>query len=80
MPEQIVSLKGFIEKGRADQAGAQGHQMKGAAANIGSNRFQQIAHAVKKAGKAGDIKKLKNLMPQVEKVYSQLKHAMGMKD
>jgi len=79
MPKQIMAIKESVEQRQAGQAGEQAHKIKGAAGNIGSPALQEIAYAMEKAGRADDMEKLSNLMPQLERRFIQLKKAMESK-
>ncbi len=76
MPIQIASLKGFVENGQTREAGAQGHKIKGAAKSIGSAKFEAVANAVEKAGKADEINQLKELIPKVEAIFIEMQSVM----
>jgi len=76
MPRQIAILDKFIVQRQTDRAGAQGHKIKGAAANIGSSVLQNIAHAVEKAGKADNLDRLIHLMPQLQSSFQDFERAM----
>ena len=76
MPRQITALRAFVEDGHADQAGAQAHKIKGAAANVTGQALQEIAHTMEKAGKSGDMEQLDSLMPELESRFERLKKAM----
>jgi len=76
MPVQIKALNALVEQGMTDEAGAQAHKIKGAAANVTGKALQAIAHAMEKAGNSGDLMPLTALMPQLEKRFIELKTAM----
>ena len=76
MPVQNALLKGFVENGQTREAGAQGHKIKGAAKSIGSAEFEEIANAVEKAGKAGDLGLLRELMPKLDAIFIRMKALM----
>jgi len=73
MPGQIEALKSFVENGQAEQAGAQAHKIKGAAGNVAAQALQEAAHAMERAGRAGDGESLRRLLPEVEERFLQLK-------
>jgi len=76
MPGELKILKGFVENGRAHEAGAQAHKIKGAAANVAGEALREIAHAMEQAGKAGDMEALGKWMPELETRFLQLKSDM----
>jgi two-component system sensor histidine kinase/response regulator len=76
IPRQLESLKGFIHQKNTEDAGKQGHQIKGAAGNVGADALRKIASEIEIAGKAGDLDRLISIAPQVEETFAQLKTAM----
>ncbi len=76
IPKQIAALKKFVEHGHAKRAGAQGHRIKGAAGNIGSQALQEVAYALENAGRAKDSAQLNDLMLQLESRFKELKTFM----
>ncbi|MEA3416727.1 MAG: response regulator, partial [Thermodesulfobacteriota bacterium] len=80
MPKQISALKSFVEQGEAEQAGAQAHKIKGAAANIGGEALREAAFEMEKAGKTGDLSALSVSMTDLEKHFERLKEAMEKDD
>ena len=76
MPAQIAAIREFVEREEVFQAGAQAHKIKGAAGNVGGMTLQDVALAMERSGKAGNKKKLKDLLPVLENRFSQLKRAM----
>ena len=76
MPRQISALIKFIDQKNTGGAGKQGHQIKGAAGNVGGDALREIAVKIEKAGKAGDLNKLSSLVPQLEEAFDRLKKVM----
>ena len=76
MPEQMAVLRSFVENGQAEQAGGQSHKIKGAAANVAASAFQETAHDMERAGKAGDMASLQRLLPKLEERFLQVKARM----
>ena len=76
IPRQMESLTGFIEQKDTKEAGKKGHQIKGAAGNVGGDVLREIASKLEKAGKDRDLNKLTRLVPQLEEAFDQLKKAM----
>jgi CheY-like chemotaxis protein/HPt (histidine-containing phosphotransfer) domain-containing protein len=73
---RIEVLKGHARSGDVDNARAQAHSIKGAAANIGGEVLRRVALEIEKAGKAGDIERVRQMTPQLEKQFDQLKATM----
>ena len=59
--------------------GAQGHTIKGAAANVGGMALSAKAKIIEKAGKAGDVDTVRQTMPDLESAYKTLKEAIDTK-
>jgi PAS domain S-box-containing protein len=76
MPKQIGVLTKHINQNNTEDAGRQGHQIKGASGNMGAEALRKIASEIEIAGKAGDSDRLILLLPQLEKAFYQLKKAM----
>ncbi|GAB6097981.1 hypothetical protein JCM14469_42350 [Desulfatiferula olefinivorans] len=79
MPVQIAELAKRIETGQARRAGEQAHKIKGAAANIGSSLLRELTHIMEDAGHAGDLDRLKNMMPELENAFRMVKQMMEVK-
>ncbi len=76
IPRQMELLKGFVYQKNAEDAGKKGHQIKGAAGNVGAEALRKIAFEIEIAGKARDFDRLNRLVPQLEEAFAQLKTAM----
>jgi len=76
LTKQMKAIKMFVDQGETEKAGAQAHKIKGAAGNVTCMALQEIANAMEKAGKAGDLEQLKALMPEIEQRFNQLKKIM----
>ncbi len=76
MPGQIRILRGFVQQNQVQQARAQAHKIKGAAANITAMAFHDSAMAMENAGSAGDVMELNRLIPQLESRFSQLQEIL----
>jgi len=79
VPKQIHALRYYVEIEDLALAGAQAHQIKGVAGNIGGIALQDIAHTIEKAAKAADLVKLEQLMTELNNCFFQLKNAMESK-
>ena len=55
VPEQIASLRKALASGDAESTQRQAHSIKGAAANVSTERLRQAAWALEQAAKAGDL-------------------------
>nr|WP_320016212.1 response regulator [uncultured Desulfobacter sp.] len=73
MPEQIHMLRELIKQGQAQQGGAQAHKIKGASGYVAAGAFQKIALKMEQAGKAGDLRGLEQLLPEIVEQFSRLK-------
>ncbi|WP_320041941.1 PocR ligand-binding domain-containing protein [uncultured Desulfobacter sp.] len=76
MPKEILALKRYIDAGQADKAGSQAHKIKGTAGNIAAKDFQETASAMEMSGRAGELDRLKTLMPELENRFNRLKAEM----
>ncbi|MBW2655643.1 MAG: Hpt domain-containing protein, partial [Deltaproteobacteria bacterium] len=65
-----------IDQKGTEDAGKQGHQIKGAAGNVGANTLREIASDIETAGKAGELDRLIFLVPRLEEAFDQLKKVM----
>jgi CheY-like chemotaxis protein/HPt (histidine-containing phosphotransfer) domain-containing protein len=73
IPHQIQSLKDHLKQGDAKGAERQAHTIKGASANISSDRLQAIAHEMEKSGKAGNLSAIQDRMGELELQFDALK-------
>ncbi|MFZ5570302.1 MAG: response regulator [Thermodesulfobacteriota bacterium] len=73
MPRQLQALRASIEHGTPEQASAQAHKIKGAAANIAGPAMEETARAMETAGNDGNMETCRALMPELEKRFEQLK-------
>ncbi len=76
MPGQMHRLEKYIEKGDGKAAGGQAHSIKGAAANVGGMAFSAAAQAIEQAAKAGDLKKVSELLPELERQFQFLQERL----
>ncbi|MCK5097698.1 MAG: response regulator, partial [Desulfobacteraceae bacterium] len=79
MPKQMDVLINHINQKNSEDAGKQGHQIKGVAGNVGADVCREIASEIEIAGKTGDLDELILLVPQLEDAFDQLKKAMEKK-
>ena len=73
MPVQIEQLVMLIDNGDCQQAGAQAHKIKGAAANVGGLTLSAQALIIEQAGKAGKNDILIQQIEQLKQQYLLLK-------
>jgi len=73
MPGQIDMLKELIKQGQTQKAGAQAHKIKGASGYVAAGAFHKTALTMEQAGKAGNLKGLEQLLPEIGEQFSRLK-------
>ena len=76
LPRQMVDLKNSVSQDNAATVGSQAHKMKGAAATVGGMALRSVASQMEEAGKAGDMIKLKELIPDLDFESDRLIKAM----
>jgi len=76
MPSQMGLLAGALSEENLRAAELQAHKIKGAAANVGGEAMKATALAMEESARAGDIKALRLLLPELEKRFERLKQAM----
>jgi HPt (histidine-containing phosphotransfer) domain-containing protein len=76
IPQQIEALRGCLESRDIPSTERLAHTIKGAAANVGGERLRELAKSIEMAAAAGDIACAVALMPELEKLFAQLKDAM----
>jgi CheY-like chemotaxis protein/HPt (histidine-containing phosphotransfer) domain-containing protein len=80
MPQQIEALKKYCAAADVANAERQAHNIKGAAAIVSGEALRRTAFAMEKAGKAGDVKAMRTILPETEKHFEQLKAVMDRED
>jgi PAS domain S-box-containing protein len=73
MPGQIDTLGELIKQGQAQKGGAQAHKIKGASGYVAAGEFYNTALEMEQAGKAGDLKALEQLLPEIDDQFNSLK-------
>lgn len=73
MPGQIDTLEELIKQGQAQKSGAQAHKIKGASGYVAAGAFHDTALEMEQAGKAGDLKALEQLLPEIGNQFNRLK-------
>ena len=66
LPRQIEALKGYLAADDDQGAERQAHSIKGAAANIGAERLRALAMKMERAGKAGDLNRIREQIAALE--------------
>ena len=69
MPQQIHALKQAVIDGDSKNSELLGHGIKGAAGNIGIDRFRNVAAKIEGAGRAADLNTIASLVPELERQY-----------
>ncbi|MCA1793109.1 MAG: response regulator [Desulfobacteraceae bacterium] len=77
IPGQITILRDLVQQNQVQQARAQAHKIKGAAANITAMALHDSALAMENAGNTGDVTQLNRLLPQLESRFSQLREVLN---
>jgi PAS domain S-box-containing protein len=69
MAKQIKALKKAVLACDSKNAELHAHSMKGAAGNLGTNKFRNVAAEIEKSGKTADLAAMSSLIPELEKQY-----------
>ena len=72
MPRQIDILAELINQGEAQNGGAQAHKIKGASSYVAAGEFYNTTLQMEQAGKAGDLKTLEQLLPEIGDQFNRL--------
>ncbi len=72
-PQQIETLSEHAGAGNAESVHHQAHSIKGAAAAVGGEAMRQVAFEIEKAGRAGDMERVRAMIPQLQERFNQLK-------
>jgi PAS domain S-box-containing protein len=73
MPGQIEILSQLIKQGQTQKGGVQAHKIKGASGYVAAGAFQKTAFKMEVAGKAGDLREVEQLLPEIGEQFSRLK-------
>ncbi len=76
IPQQIGTLRGFLEAGDAAGAERQAHTIRGASANLGGESLRKVASEMEKAARDGDLSAAGRLMAELESQFDLLNQAM----
>ncbi|MEA1967834.1 MAG: Hpt domain-containing protein [Thermodesulfobacteriota bacterium] len=71
-----MPLRGYVEAGDAAGVERQAHTIKGASANVCGEALCKVAFSMEKAGKAGDMERIKALVGDMLSTFEQLREKM----
>jgi CheY-like chemotaxis protein len=75
-PQQIEALQQHLAACNAPGVGLQAHTIRGASATVGGEALREVALAMEKAGKAGDLDSVRARMDDLRREFARLKEAM----
>ena len=78
MPGKIAQLQIFLDSGDSAGIQFQAHAIKGGAATVCGEALREVAFAMEKAGKAGDVDTARALMANLEIQFDRLQQAMAV--
>ena len=78
LPQQMASLRSYMEAADAASTERQAHSIKGASAAVGGEALREVAFAMEKAAKAGDLEIVTALLPEMDNQFARLKEALTM--
>jgi len=76
IPQQIATLRGYLEVGDARGAERQAHTIKGVSATVGGERLRDMAFEMEKAARAGDLSAAAGHLDELDVQFDRLKQAM----
>ena len=76
IPKQIARLKELLDGGDVRAAGQQAHTIKGAAAGVSGAALTNVAFALEKAGKTGEIESARSMLGQLQMEFERLKRIL----
>ena len=76
MPEQILTLKKYVEAGEFGHIQNQAHKIKGASATLGGEALRALAAALEQACLAGDLKAIATRTAQLDAQFLALQAAL----
>ena len=77
IPKQIARLRGFLDSGDIKAAGMQAHTIKGAASAVSGEALTNIAFAMEKACKAGDLESATFMLGELQSQFERLKRILA---
>jgi HPt (histidine-containing phosphotransfer) domain-containing protein len=72
LPQQIGTLRGFLEAADAPAASRQAHAIKGAAATVGGERLREVARGMEEAARRGDLPAAAARLAELEAEFTAL--------
>jgi len=76
IPQQIATLKDYLEKEDVYGTRRQAHSIKGASANVCGEELRKVAAAMEKAASDGNLAAVANRISELEKQFDALKLEM----
>jgi HPt (histidine-containing phosphotransfer) domain-containing protein len=76
IPQQIATLKDYLEKGDVYGTRRQAHSIKGASANVCGEALRKVAAEMEEAASDGDLAAVTGRMSELEKQFDALKLEM----
>jgi len=77
VPLQLEALARAIDAGSVDKAANFAHRMKGASANLGCEALRETAGDMEAAGRAGDMDAVRELFPDLQKKFEDVRQALS---
>ncbi len=76
IPQRLEGIKNTLQNGDLQSAHLYAHTLKGIAGNLSAPRLQDAASRLESMGAAGDLSRMQELMPEVEKELETLKQVL----
>ena len=76
IPQRLASIKSSLQNGDVQNAYLYAHSMKGIAGNLSAPRLQDVASRLESFGATGDLSRMQELMPEVERELQTLKQVL----
>jgi signal transduction histidine kinase/HPt (histidine-containing phosphotransfer) domain-containing protein len=76
-PDKIAALVPVLDSGDLEQAAAQAHSLKGAAANAGATKLRNLAAAIMAAAEAGDLETARKSAGELEAAMEETVRVMS---
>ena len=75
-PSQLKNLRQRLEAADGPGAALQAHTMRGAAAALSAGGLRALAHAMERAGAAGELQDFAELLPRTAGEFERLKDSL----
>ena len=75
-PELLNQISDHISSDNPIEAGHAAHSLKGSAANLSASKLVETTFEIEQAGKEGNTVRLKELLPSLKRLYSELETAL----